>query len=194
MRVAGIILAGGASRRFGTDKAAALLDGRPLIAHVATRLAPQVTAVAIVGARQTYGLPYPLIDDDQHEGKGPLAGIAAGLAWARTLNAHWLLTAPCDVPHLPHNLLSLLLDSAADGPSMPAMPATVETPRGIEAACSLWPVSMRDSLDERLAGNGSFALVAALEAHHARYVRVTDADIDGSFANINTRDDLAGLS
>jgi molybdopterin-guanine dinucleotide biosynthesis protein A len=47
MRIAGLILAGGESRRMGTDKALVTLSGRPMIEHVIARLGPQVEALAI---------------------------------------------------------------------------------------------------------------------------------------------------
>ncbi len=49
MRLLGAVLAGGQSRRFGSDKALALLDGRPLIAHVIAALAAQTEAVIVCG-------------------------------------------------------------------------------------------------------------------------------------------------
>ena len=49
MRVLGAIIAGGQSRRFGSDKALAVIDGRPMIAHVTEALRPQVEMVAICG-------------------------------------------------------------------------------------------------------------------------------------------------
>ena len=76
-RIVGAILAGGASRRFGRDKAAIMLDGLLMITHVANRLERQVSDVAIVGSATDYGLPYPLLGDGEHAGKGPLAGLAA---------------------------------------------------------------------------------------------------------------------
>ncbi|MBA3896663.1 MAG: NTP transferase domain-containing protein, partial [Sphingomonadaceae bacterium] len=54
--ILGAVLAGGASRRFGSDKALAMRDGRPLIAHVVDALATQVDAVVVCG-RDWGGLP-----------------------------------------------------------------------------------------------------------------------------------------
>ena len=48
MTIAGIILAGGLARRMGGgDKAMLSLSGRPLLAHVIDRLAPQVAEIAL---------------------------------------------------------------------------------------------------------------------------------------------------
>lgn len=186
-RIAGIILAGGASRRFGADKAATLIDGRPMIAHVADRLAPQVATLAIAGADQTYALAFPLLEDGAHATKGPLAGLAAGLSWALENNFTHVVTAPCDVPQLPRNLVRLL---CAQGQTSPAV---LKTPRGVEAACAIWPVSVFSQVEERLQSGASLSMMGLLEAAGASVIPVQADDLDGSFVNINAPDDLAQL-
>lgn len=122
--VVAVILAGGRGRRMaggnGTiDKAMVLLAGRPLIAHVFARLAPQVAAIAISAngdpARFAAWLPsthrasVPVLPDAPDGPEGPLAGLLAGARWA--MAAHpgaLLLSAPCDVPFLPADLVSRL--------------------------------------------------------------------------------------
>src|SRR5690242_5618158 len=45
--IVAVLLAGGRSSRFGTDKSLAVLGGKTLVARVAERLAPQVDAMVI---------------------------------------------------------------------------------------------------------------------------------------------------
>lgn len=99
MRILGAIVAGGTSRRFGGDKAAALLDGKPLIDHVADGLRPQVETLVVVG-RSWPGL---VSLDDRPAGRlGPLAGLNAALHHAGTLGIDGVLSAGCDtLPILP---------------------------------------------------------------------------------------------
>lgn len=186
-RIAGIILAGGASRRFGTDKAATLIDGRPMIAHVAGRLSSQVEALAIAGADQTYSLACPLLEDGAHATKGPLAGLAAGLIWALENNFSHVVTAPCDLPLLPRNLVRLLSTQEQTSP------AVLKTSHGIEAACAMWPISVFPIVEERLKVGKSLSMRGLLEAAGASAIQVHDDDLDGSFININAPDDLAQL-
>lgn len=107
--ITGLILAGGAGRRMGgVDKGLMASRGRPLIAHVIDRLAPQVGPLIISANRhladyQAFG--HPLVSDDEPDYPGPLAGLAAGLAACRT---EWLICVPCDSPHLPLDLVSRL--------------------------------------------------------------------------------------
>lgn len=113
-----IILAGGrATRLGGVDKALISLAGRPLIAHVLERLAPQVDDILINGNRnQTVlaSLGYPVISDEKPDYSGPLAGIISTLPSCRH---ETVLVVPCDSPFLPddlHNRLSALLTPDKD--------------------------------------------------------------------------------
>jgi molybdenum cofactor guanylyltransferase len=107
--VTGIVLAGGQGRRMGSvDKGFVELDGRPLVAHVIARLAPQVHAL-IVNANQNaeryaaFGLP--VVADAIGGFAGPLAGLHAGLSLATT---PFVATSPCDSPFLPGDLVARL--------------------------------------------------------------------------------------
>ncbi len=101
---------GGASRRFGSDKALADAGGVALGASVATALrnAGIDPVVAIGGsAGQQLGL---VVVPDRQPGLGPLAGIASALTWAST---PLMLIAPCDLPLLTADHVATLCDAAA---------------------------------------------------------------------------------
>lgn len=118
--VVGVVLAGGEGRRMGPGvlKPLRVLEGRPMVAHVVERLRPQVMDLVIVAndpAPEFRALGVPVVADPpdiqemaQREGRrlGPLAGILAGMEWARRHHPHsgWILTAPADVPFLPLDL------------------------------------------------------------------------------------------
>jgi molybdenum cofactor guanylyltransferase len=96
------ILAGGQSRRFGSDKARAALRGAPLILHVAGVLravGEDVTAVAEVAEKYVdFGLR---TIGDLHPGAGPLAGLETALAdRLDRLGAGWVVVASCDLAAL----------------------------------------------------------------------------------------------
>ena len=76
----GIVLAGGASRRMGRDKAFLDLDGRPLIEVVIERIAQVCAEVLVVAgdARPYAGLGVPVVED-RFRGVGVLGGLHAGL-------------------------------------------------------------------------------------------------------------------
>ena len=107
--ITGVILAGGLGRRMGgVDKGLQLLAGRPLVSHVAERLAPQVDQLLINANRsqaEYAALGFPLIADEIPDFAGPLAGLHAALKASST---PLVATAPCDSPYLPADLVRRL--------------------------------------------------------------------------------------
>jgi len=107
----GILLVGGASRRFGTPKALARLDGETLAARAWRVLGEACGERLAVGkAADALPLPFPLLDDGT-ETRAPLAGIVAGLRAAANDVA---VVLPVDVPLVGSELLLELGDACAD--------------------------------------------------------------------------------
>lgn len=101
----GLVLAGGAGRRMGADKALIDVDGRPLVVHVADRLATVCAPVLVApGARRLADLTWTQVDD-RLAGQGPLAGILGGLAVATT---PLVAVVGVDMPALSPNLFVTL--------------------------------------------------------------------------------------
>ena len=167
--ILGAILAGGQSRRFGSDKAQALLDGRPLIAHSRAALAAHVDAVVVCGGAG--GLP-----DRPRAGLGPLGGLNAALHHARAIGAKGVLTTGCDTPVFPDWAVRALI---GDGP------AVLEG----HQLLGYWPVELADELDAHLAGSDDRSIRGWMARAGARIVPSAGA----ALPNINTPDDLAAL-
>ncbi|MEZ5884375.1 MAG: molybdenum cofactor guanylyltransferase MobA [Paracoccaceae bacterium] len=191
MRVVGLILAGGQGRRMGgRDKAFLMLGGRPLVGHVLARFAPQVEGVAISAngdASRFAPFAVPVLPDACGQmGEGPLAGVLAGLDWARAQGADMLATIPVDLPFLPRDLVARLCAAAA-----------VQVPPGAAVALcggrrhptsALWPVAMRDGLASLFAAGERRMQVALSTAAEVRF-DVADGGAD-PFENLNTPEDL----
>jgi molybdopterin-guanine dinucleotide biosynthesis protein A len=106
----GVVLAGGLSSRFGGDKALASIGGRPMLDVVIARLRPQCAELVAAG-RDWPGVER--IDDRPRPGLGPLGGLAAALACARSRGHELVLTSGCDLPELPLGLHALLCPADA---------------------------------------------------------------------------------
>lgn len=116
--VVGVLLAGGQSRRMGGgDKGLRMLAGRPLIARVADRARPQVSALLLSAngdPARFSDMELPVRSDVIEGFAGPLAGLLTGLEWASTEHpsATWLATFATDAPFFPEDMVQQLLAQA----------------------------------------------------------------------------------
>ncbi|WP_448662932.1 molybdenum cofactor guanylyltransferase [Sphingomonas sp. CJ20] len=107
MRTLGVVLAGGESRRFGSDKAVALLAGRTLIDHALAALAPHVDALAVAGRTYAGGVTgVASIPDYPAAGLGPLGGLAGALRHARAQGFARVLSCSVDAVRFPAAMLT----------------------------------------------------------------------------------------
>ena len=187
--VTGIVLAGGQGRRMGgVDKGLVPLAGRPMVAHVLERLAPQVGPI-LVNANQNdsayAALGCPVVPDAIGGFAGPLAGLHAGLARARTPYA---VTVPCDSPFLPADLVARLSAALIRAGAALAVARTFDQPHPVFA---LVRRDVFPNLTAFLAGGGR-----KIDAWYASLVvvEVPFDDCADAFRNINTRDELDAAS
>lgn len=114
--VRGYVLAGGASSRFGRDKALVRFGETPLLLQI-VKLAQTCTAdVTVVAGGQKYGeLGGELkIVEDRWPGEGPLGGIITALEHTAATGpmTPWNLILSCDMPFLSSEWLQFLVDRA----------------------------------------------------------------------------------
>ncbi|MCC7216926.1 MAG: molybdenum cofactor guanylyltransferase [Burkholderiales bacterium] len=183
--VTGIVLAGGMGRRMGgVDKGLVPLAGRPLVAHVLERLAPQVGAI-VVNANQNrdrYAVfGHPVVADEVGGFAGPLAGLHAGLTAATTPYA---VTVPCDSPFLPGDLVARLAAGLEREGAQIAVARTFAQPHPVFA---LVDRRVLPHLTAFLAGGGR-----KIDAWYASLpvAAVAFDDVEDAFRNINTIDEL----
>jgi molybdopterin-guanine dinucleotide biosynthesis protein A len=185
-----IILAGGDSRRMGSDKANLLLGEQTLLQRVIAKM-QQVFPAVIVSVRQ----PRPEIDlpqvcDDQAgmtAGGGPLAGLAAGLGQIAT---PWAFAVACDMPFVEPAMIELLAKYRDEYQAV--VPVVQDHPQPLAA---FYAGSCLDTLRAHLAGGGKNSLRAVLEQLRVRYVDEPDllqADpVLRSFYDLDTPQDVA---
>lgn len=177
-KLLGAVLAGGASRRFGSPKALAKLHGRPLWRLAVDRLEPLCARVVVVGADPA---AFPglagLADEaaaprardrveaapDRTPGAGPLGGVEAALALAAQVGLDGALALAVDMPWAPEAALRRLAEEFAVGV---AGEVRLRAPRsgppwGFEPLCAAYPVGVLPRLEAALAAGvrqaGAFA-------------------------------------
>jgi len=108
----GIILAGGDSKRIGTDKGLINLNGRPLISYVIESFRPVVDEIiVVVGSKGRIPNYRNALEDDiqifpdMYDDGSPLIGLITGLTHAKGTYA---VVAACDMPFINSDLVELL--------------------------------------------------------------------------------------
>jgi molybdopterin-guanine dinucleotide biosynthesis protein A len=144
--VRGFVLAGGASRRFGRDKALVEFDGEPLIARLCRVLQAATGApVRIIGDAGKYGHIGVECVADRWPGEGPLGGIITALdANSDSIDSNsWSLMIGCDMPFMTVDWLQHLAARTV------LSNAEVVVPRsdyGLEPLCASWRASAAPTL------------------------------------------------
>ena len=192
----GVVLAGGQSRRMGgEDKAALRLAGRPLIAHVIDRLAPQVDRLVIAG-RHDYGTGLATVGDDPQMA-GPVAALYGVARWLGETHGKSrdksqgkmhddvpaFVTAPADGPFVPEDLVERLTEHLAGAQPQGAIALD---DAGIHPTFAAWRMADLDRVRGDLGAAPSLRRLAELT--DARRIAWPGTH---SFFNVNTPDDLA---
>jgi molybdenum cofactor guanylyltransferase len=196
--LAAVVLAGGESRRFGTDKLVAPLEGKPLVAHVVSHLRSVTPSVYLSlessdrARRLTALLPKDvstIVDRDEVRGTGPAAGIVSSVL---ALDQEDLLFVAGDMPWVSPDACTRLRDAARA--------AT------LGAACPVQENGIVDSLVQFQKREAVLPLVREFLAGRSRPIRPIDflrathrggvvlraglSDDPLTFENVNTVRDL----
>ncbi|MFQ5773294.1 MAG: molybdenum cofactor guanylyltransferase MobA [Kiloniellaceae bacterium] len=195
--VAGVLLAGGRSRRMGGgDKCLRRLAGKPILAHVIARAQSQVGPLVLNAngdpARfAAFGLP---VAADVVEGfAGPLAGVLTGLEWAarHAPGCDYVASFACDAPFFPEDLVERLLEEVeAEGADLACAASNGRS----HPVFGLWPVRLKDELRRAMVGED----IRKVDVWTARY-RLVAVEFPGvdtpagpldPFFNANRPEDL----
>ena len=194
--VTGVLLAGGRSSRMG-GREKALLDvgGEPMLLRVLARVRPQVGRIVINAngdPARFGGHCLPVVADSIEGYAGPLAGLHAGIAWARreTPDAHFVASVPVDSPFVPLDLVARLMTAllAKDAPCAIAASNGERHP-----VAGLWRVELAEALANSLQKNVR-ALHRFADSQGCAVAEFGPVDIGGTsidpFFNVNAPADL----
>ena len=174
--ILGVVLAGGMSRRFGTDKAIALWRGRPLLSYAADALDPHCDLVAVSGGSRA-AMGVPTIPDWPRSDLGPLGGICGAMRYASDFGFSTVVTIACDTPVVPASVFVSLLAAKA--------PAFV---RGIPVI-GCWPADLASDLADYLERSPERSIMGWAERIGSMQI-----EVKAPIPNVNRPDDLAELA
>ena len=194
----GLVLAGGASRRMGQDKALLPMSGPSLPERAASRLARVCPQIALAAGGRDLVPGLPAVADGP--GAGPAAGI---LGAAAAYPGRPLLVLACDLPEVPVHLLALIVGArdpgGSHGPAGPDWPDWIVPRWGgrLEPLCALYRPRALEALTIAVAA-GILALHRLPEFAADLAVSYVDDDVlrrfgppEQIFQNLNTPEDLA---
>lgn len=193
-KTVGVILAGGRSTRMGgVDKCLMPLHGQSLLAHAKDRLTPQVRRLVVNTNSDAAGYMFDdctVIADNFTGFAGPLAGVLAGMEWAKSQGASQLVSIAADTPFFPVDLVARLEAGLKGSRAKIAMTATVDKDGKVwrHPTFTLWPVELATDLRQALQ-NGTRKVVAFANSYGVCDVVFEYRSVD-PFFNVNMPDDF----
>lgn len=185
MKFAGVILAGGKSRRFGEPKAFAFKAGLPFYHYSLQALEPFVSELVIVTSTALWPsfLREPIsetiiTDVKEYQGQGPLAGIYSAM---EHIKADWYIVNPIDVPFIEQGVIDELLSTIR-----PGIQAVVPISKGVtQPLIGVYHSSVKETIKQQLE-LGYLSLHGLLDLLKVQYISL---EYETPFININSKAD-----
>jgi molybdopterin-guanine dinucleotide biosynthesis protein A len=192
VKIVGLLLAGGQSRRMGGgDKALRLIGGVPLLDRVIERMRPQVETLVLNAngdPARFAGFGLPVVPDSVPDYAGPLAGVLAGLDWTaeHRPDCAYVVSVATDAPFLPRDLVSRLVRGIENSAADLACAASGGQPHPV---IGLWPVRLREDL-RRAVADETIRKVDVWTARHRLTIVPFPSEPLDPFFNANRPEDL----
>ena len=192
--VSGFILAGGESRRMGSEKARLVLDGQSFVERIARELSSVTSSIMVVGDRVSpaelklhLNLPIDIqAAPDVYPQWGALGGVHAALS---ACSESWALVVACDFPFVTGELFASLAGVREDSEAV----APIQQDGIPQPLCSLYRVEPCLRLAEQLIKSGERKPITLLQSVRTRWVLFNELrhlkGADSFFDNINTPED-----
>ncbi|WP_226035890.1 molybdenum cofactor guanylyltransferase [Aquibacillus saliphilus] len=183
----GIVIAGGKSRRFGSPKAFAKLEGKPLYSYSLSVLNKYCSSVILVTSSsleysfKQENLPVQVIQDNiKYQGEGPLAGIYSAMV---KVKKDWYIVLPIDVPFMQEWVIKELInqiDCYCD-----AVVPIVNGKR--QPLVALYHYRLKDKIEDSLK-QGKRSFDELLDTANVKYI--SNIKDEKPFININRQEDF----
>ena len=188
--ILGVVLAGGKSQRFGSDKTSIRLGDKTLIEHTISKIENNFKEILIISNNEKNLIKKENIffTKDLIDGfLGPLVGVLSAMDWIEKnkKNYEWILTFPCDTPFFDQNIIEKLKRCTTNTSKKLFFLKSGNKRHNI---FGLWSMKLKDILLEDI--NNGFRKVEEWANKVGSEIIEINSDNDYNFLNINTKEDL----
>tara|TARA_Y100000590_G_scaffold309095_1_gene348976 strand:+ start:642 stop:1253 length:612 start_codon:yes stop_codon:yes gene_type:complete len=188
--IIGVILAGGKSSRFGTDKSKIKLGHKTLIEHTISKIEKDFSEILIVSKKQNFKITKKnifIIEDYIKGHLGPLVGVLSAMKWIKKEKKKykWIATFPCDTPFFDRQIINQLNKASENKTKKLFFFKSGEKRHNI---FGLWSIELIDVLEKDINNNYRKVELWA-DKIGFEIININTSKFD-SFLNINTKDDF----
>ena len=189
--ILGVILAGGKSSRFGSNKADAHLGDKTLLEHTISKVEKNFLEVLIVSNNESIKINKKnvfLVKDFIKGQLGPLIGILSAMKWIEQYNKKykWIATFPCDTPFFDDSIIEKLKNCSISNDHLLFFLNSRKKRHNI---FGLWSLKLIDILEEDIRSNNFRKVELWADKMGVQKIEVNTEGFD-KFLNINTLGDL----
>ena len=189
--ILGVILAGGKSSRFGSNKADAHLGDKTLLEHIISKVEKNFLEVLIVSNKESIKINKKnvfLVKDFIKGQLGPLIGILSAMKWIEQNNKKykWIATFPCDTPFFDDSIIEKLKNCSISNDHLLFFLNSRKKRHNI---FGLWSLKLIDILEEDIRSNNFRKVELWADKIGVQKIEVNTEGFD-KFLNINTLADL----
>ena len=189
--ILGVILAGGKSSRFGSNKADAHLGDKTLLEHTISKVEKNFLEVLIVSNNESIKINKKnvfLVKDFIKGQLGPLIGVLSAMKWIQQYNKKykWIATFPCDTPFIDDSIIGKLKNCSLSNDHLLFFLNSRKKRHNI---FGLWSLKLIDILEEDIRSNNFRKVELWADKIGVQKIEVNTEGFD-KFLNINTLDDL----
>ena len=188
--ILGVILAGGKSSRFGSNKSLSKLANSKLIEHIINKIDIYFSEILLISNDNNLKIEnqkIKIIEDYIKGYLGPLAGVLSAIKYANSFKNKykWIITFPCDTPFFDKLIIEKMIEKTISAKEKIYL---VKDKNQRHNIFGLWNTSLEKILEEDL--NNNFRKVDLWTDKIGCNFIEKDIQNENEFLNINTKEDL----
>jgi len=188
--ILGVVLAGGKSRRFGSDKSSVKLGDKSLIEHTISKIENNFKEILIITNNENIIFNNNnvfLINDIIKGYLGPLVGVLTAMDWVKKnkKNYNWIATFPCDTPFFDQSVIETIIKHPQKSTKKLFFLKSGNKRHNI---FGLWSMELKDILLKDI--NNGYRKVEEWANKVGSEIIEINSKNDNNFLNINTKEDL----